>query len=63
MPRECSVTGKKFMSGNQRSHSLHATKRKWKANLQKVKVVDENGDVKKVYVSARALKSGKVKRA
>lgn len=63
MPRECSVTGKKFMSGNQRSHSLHATKRKWKANLQKVKVVDENGDVKKMYVSARALKSGKVKRA
>ncbi len=63
MPRECSVTGKKFMSGNQRSHSLHATKRKWKANLQKVKVVDEDGQVKKVYVSARALKSGKVNRA
>ena len=63
MPRECSVTGKKFMSGNQRSHSLQATRRKWKANLQKVKVVDENGEVKKVYVSARALKSGKVNRA
>ena len=63
MPRECSVTGKKFMSGNQRSHSLQATKRKWKANLQKVKVVDEDGQVKKVYVSARALKSGKVNRA
>ena len=63
MPRECSVTGKKFMSGNQRSHSLQATRRKWKANLQKVKIVDENGEVKKVYVSARALKSGKVNRA
>ncbi len=63
MPRECSVTGKKFMSGNKRSHSLQATRRKWKANLQKVKVVDENGQVKKVYVSARALKSGKVNRA
>ena len=63
MPRECSVTGKKFMSGNKRSHSMHATRRKWKANLQKVKVIDENGQVKKVYVSARALKSGKVNRA
>jgi large subunit ribosomal protein L28 len=63
MPRECSVTGKKFMSGNTRSHSMHATKRHWKANLQKVKVIDENGEVKKVYVSARALKSGKVNRA
>ena len=63
MPRVCSVTGKKTMSGNNRSHSLHATKKKWKANLQKVKVIDEDGQVKRVYVSARALKSGKVKRA
>ncbi|MFW5794415.1 MAG: 50S ribosomal protein L28 [Bacillota bacterium] len=63
MPRVCSVTGKKTMSGNNRSHSLQATKRKWKANLQKVKVIDEDGQVKRVYVSARALKSGKVKRA
>jgi large subunit ribosomal protein L28 len=63
MPRVCSVTGKKTLSGNNRSHSLQATKRKWKANLQKVKVIDENGQVKRVYVSARALKSGKVKRA
>jgi len=63
MPRVCSVTGKKTMSGNNRSHSLQATKRKWKANLQKVKVIDENGQVKRVYVSARALKSGKVQRA
>jgi large subunit ribosomal protein L28 len=63
MPRVCSVTGKKTMSGNNRSHSLQATKRKWKANLQKVKVIDENGQVKRVYVSARALKSGKIQRA
>ena len=63
MPRVCSVTGKKTLSGNNRSHSLHATKKKWKANLQKVKVIDEDGNVKRVYVSARALKSGKVKRA
>lgn len=63
MPRVCAVTGKKFMSGNQRSHSMHATRKLWKANLQKVRIVDENGQVKRVYVSARALKSGKVTRA
>jgi len=63
MPRVCSVTGKKTMSGNNRSHSLQSTKRQWKANLQKVKVIDENGQVKRVYVSARALKSGKIQRA
>jgi large subunit ribosomal protein L28 len=63
MPRVCSVTGKNFMTGNNRSHSLHATKKQWKANLQKVRIIDENGQVKRVYVSARALKSGKVERA
>ncbi|MFA7561088.1 MAG: 50S ribosomal protein L28 [Candidatus Izemoplasmatales bacterium] len=63
MPRVCSVTGKSFMTGNNRSHSLHATKKQWKANLQKVRIIDENGQVKRVYVSARALKSGKVERA
>jgi len=63
MARECSVTGKKGMSGNNRSHSLHTTKRRWKANLQKVKVVDEDGQVKKKLVSTRALRSGLVKRA
>ncbi|GEM_PF-15072 len=63
MPRVCAVSGKKFMSGNHRSHSMHATRKLWKANLQKVRIVDENGQVKRVYVSARALKSGKVTRA
>jgi large subunit ribosomal protein L28 len=63
MARECYATGTKGMSGNNRSHSLHATKRKWKANLQKVKIIDENGEVKKVLVSARALRSGLVKKA
>jgi len=63
MARECSVTGKKGMAGNNKSHSLHTTKRRWKANLQKVKVVDEDGQVKKVLVSTRALRSGLVKRA
>ncbi len=63
MARECYVTGKKGMSGNNRSHSLHTTRRKWKANLQKVRIIDEDGTVKRVLVSTRALRSGLVKRA
>jgi len=51
------------MTGNKRSHSMIATRKMWKANLQKVRIIDENGQVKRVYVSARALKSGKVTRA
>ena len=64
MSKQCSVTGVKSMKGNKRSHSLHATNKTWKANLQKVKIVNEKGEVERVYVSARALSRGKgVKRA
>ena len=63
MARECYITGKKGMSGNNRSHSLHTTRRRWKANLQKVRIIEEDGTVKKVLVSTRALRSRLVKRA
>ena len=63
MARTCHVTGLGNKSGNRRSHSLHATRRTWKANLQKVRIKDENGNVKKVKISARALKKGNIERA
>lgn len=61
MAKECYVTGKKNMSGNTRSFSLNSTRRQWKANLQKVRI-EEDGKVKTVYVSARALKKNKLTR-
>jgi len=60
---KCYATGKGTVFGNRRSHALNATRRQWKLNLQTVRVVDEDGTVKKVKVSARALRSGKVTRA
>ena len=39
MPRKCVVTGRKARSGNARSHAMNATKRKWGANLQKVRIL------------------------
>ncbi|MDD2258463.1 MAG: 50S ribosomal protein L28 [Bacilli bacterium] len=62
MARKCYVTGIGTVSGNNRPHSLKATRRKWKANLQKVRIRDVDGKVKRVYVSTRALKSGLVER-
>lgn len=56
MSRVCIKTGKGTLSGNTRSHSLRATRRKWKANLQPVKLVID-GKVRRVKVSARALKT------
>ena len=60
---KCYVTGKGTVYGNTRSHALNANRRKWKANLQTARIVDEHGNVVKVKVSARALRSGKVTRA
>lgn len=61
MARKCVITGKGPRTGNKRSHALNATKRKWGANVQKVRILVD-GKPKRVYVSARALKSGKVER-
>ena len=40
---------------------MNKTKRRFGANLQKVRILVD-GEPKKVWVSARALKSGKVER-
>lgn len=61
MSRKCVVTGRKTSAGNNRSHAMNANKRNWKANVQKVRIMVD-GKPKRVYVSARALKSGKVER-
>lgn len=60
---KCYITGKGTTTGNARSHSLRATRRTWKANLQTVRIVLEDGSVKKVKISARALKKGEIARA
>ena len=56
MSKVCAITGKKPLSGNKRSHSLRATRRKWNVNLQKVTLLID-GKPKKVRISARALKT------
>ena len=61
MARKCYVTGKSPKSGNNRSHALNKTKRTWGVNVQKVRILVD-GKPKKVWVSARALTSGKVER-
>ena len=61
MAKVCYFTGRKTTSGNNRSHAINATKRTVKPNLQKVRVMID-GKPKKVWVSTRALKSGKVER-
>ncbi len=63
MAKECYITGKKTTTGNRRSHAMNANKRTYKVNLQTVRIKDEDGNVKKVRVSARAMKKMKLERA
>lgn len=62
MSRVCPVTGKGPLSGNNRSHSLRATRRRWNVNMQPYQV-EVDGKVQTVRMSARAhrilMKSGK----
>ena len=56
MSKVCEISGKKALSGNNRSHSLRATRRKWNVNLQNATIMVD-GKPKKVKASARALRS------
>lgn len=55
------INGKRTHFGNKRSHALNSSRRSWKPNLQKVRILVD-GKPKKVWISARTLKSGKVTR-
>lgn len=61
MSRQCYVTGKKPGTGFHVSHANNKNKRTWGVNVQKVRIM-VNGKPKRVYISARALKSGKISR-
>lgn len=57
MSRKDYFTGKKAMSGNKKSHANNHSRRVWNVNLQTVKIVLPNGQVKKVKVSTKTLKT------
>ena len=76
MASTCSLTGKKGSPGRSYVYRGVAkwkggigrkvtgkTKRWFKVNLQKVKVIEPNGHVHRIYVSTKALKSGLVTKA
>lgn len=57
MSRVCQITGKRPAVGNNRSHSMRATKRRFLPNLfLKVLINPFTGEQKKAKVSAHGLK-------
>ena len=61
MANFCEVCGKGTMSGMNVSHSHLKTKKTWKPNIQRVRAIVE-GEIKRVNVCTRCLRSGKVQR-
>ena len=62
MANVCEICAKGEVAGMNVSHSHLKTKRTWKPNIQRVRAV-VNGEVKRVNVCTRCLRSGKVERA
>jgi len=62
MSKVCSLCGRKPSFGNNRSHSMVATKRRFDPNLQRMRILVD-GVAKRSYVCTRCLKAGKVQRA
>lgn len=61
MANYCEICGKGMMTGMNVSHSHLKTKRTWKPNIQRVRAIVD-GEVKRVNVCTRCLRSGKVQR-
>lgn len=61
MANFCEICGKGTMSGMNVSHSHLKTKKTWKPNIQRVRAVVD-GEIKRVNVCTRCLRSGKVQR-
>ena len=63
---KCEICEKSIAHGNKisiaRSHVSRRTSRTFKPNLRRVKA-EINGETRRIYVCAKCLKDGKVKRA
>lgn len=58
MARVCEITGKGTTSGQNRSHSMRATKRTFKANIQKKRMIDPTtGRVRLMKLAASTIRT------
>jgi large subunit ribosomal protein L28 len=63
VPKVCYVCRKGPAFGNNRSHSMVATRRRFNPNLQKVRIDVGGGTPRREYVCTRCLKAGKITKA
>ncbi len=56
MSRQDTLTGRKPMVGNNRSHAMNATKRRFNLNLQKI-TIEKNGRKETIRVTAKTART------
>lgn len=62
MARICYVCGKVPSTGHNVSHANNRTKRRWLPNLQRVRILDADGALRRVRVCASCIRAGKVRK-
>jgi len=60
MSKKCNICEKHRQVGNSVSHANNKTKRVFNPNLQKIRVQLPSGEVKRMSVCTRCIRSGKV---
>lgn len=63
MARVCYSCGKGPATGNNVSHANNKTKRRWLPNLQTVKIIDADGERRRVRACTRCISAGKIVKA
>lgn len=60
MSQRCDFCGKGPVTGNNVSHANNRTRRRWLPNLQAVRHMTPDGEIMRVRVCSRCLRSGLV---
>jgi large subunit ribosomal protein L28 len=63
MARKCYVCGKGPAYGNNVSHANNKTRRRWLPNLQRVRILNDEGEKVRVRVCTRCISAGKIRKA
>jgi large subunit ribosomal protein L28 len=64
---KCDVCGKAMLTGHRisitRSQVSRRANHRWHANVKRIKIIEASGNVKRIHICTRCLRSDKVKRA
>ncbi|NLJ35328.1 MAG: 50S ribosomal protein L28 [candidate division WS1 bacterium] len=63
MAKVCRVCGKKTSTGSKVSNSMRHTKRTFEPNLQRIRIRQQGGGVKRTWVCTGCIRANKVQKA